>query len=163
MLLPTVRLELGAAESRVQIMEAGALRGMRLPIGTSVVAQLFRSDPPTGRELEAAIDLVEEAVMPLVKEIPPGSVLIAGDALTCEVAARSAGDPVAAETSIDAVEGLFDQLARASQRGTWAGTTRMEAALAAAVVILREFMHHARFQSIRCEDGLRRQSRVDGP
>ena len=130
-----------------------------MPIGSSVVAQLFRSDPPTERELESAIDLVEEAVMPLAKEVPPGSALIAGDALTCEVAALSAGDQAVDRVSIDAVEGLFDQLARAGRRGTWVGTARMDATVAAAVVILREFMHHAGFRSIqlRDDDGLRQQ------
>ena len=153
MLLPAVRLELGAGESRIQVLDTGALRELRVPIGSAAVAQIFRSDPPTESELESAIDIVEEAVMPLAKEIPPGAFLIAGDALTGEVAALSTGDPLAGRASIDAVEGLFDQLARAGQRGTWAGATRMDATFAAVVVILREFMHHARFQSIQLGDG----------
>jgi hypothetical protein len=136
----------------MQITESGALREVRVPVGTSAVAQLFRSDPPTESELEAAIDIAEVAVMPLAKEIPTGAALIAGDALTAEVAALSTGALSAARASIEAVEGLFDQLARAGQRGTWAGTTRMNATFAAAVVILREFMHHNRFQSIQRGD-----------
>jgi hypothetical protein len=144
-------LELGAGESRLQVLESGVLRELRVSIGSSAVAQLFHSDPPTERELEAAIDMVEAAVMPLANEISPGATLIAGDALTGEVAASSTGDPLAATASIDAVEGLFDQLARAGQRGTWAGTTRMDATFAATVVILREFMHHTRFKSIQIE------------
>jgi hypothetical protein len=153
MLLPAVRLMLGAVESRVQVLETHAFREMRLPIGSSAVAEIFRSDPPTERELESAIDLIEEAVMPFAKEVPPGSALIAGDALTCEVAALGAGDQIVERVSIDAVEGLFDQLARAGRRGTWVGTTRMDATLAAAVVILREFMHHAGFLTIQLREG----------
>lgn len=146
---PSVRLELDAASSLVLVHAAGVLREHSLPLGTSEVARLFRSDPPRPTELEHAIDIIEEAVMPLAKLLPPGSVLRAGDELTRRVIARSLRDHGTGVAEIAAVEGLFDQLARAALRGTWAGSIPMDANLSAAVVIVREFMHHTGFQSVR--------------
>jgi hypothetical protein len=157
MQLPTLRLELASSEGLVKVVEAGATRELRFATGSVAVARRFRSDPPSESDLESAIEVVEEAVMSLVRKLPSGASLVCGDALTDEVAALSAGDRLVTEVSIDAVETLFDQLARAAQRGSWAGTTRVDATLAAAVLILREFMHHGGFKSIRRECGVSSQ------
>jgi hypothetical protein len=140
-----VRLELGSASSRVHVDANGSSREIALPLGTS---NLFRGDPPRETEIESAIERVEEAVMPLAKLLPAGAALIAGDAMTSRVAAMAAGSNDADAVSIAAVEALFEQLAMGARRGFWAAGQAMDAPTAAAVLIVREFMHHLGFERI---------------
>jgi hypothetical protein len=140
-----VRLELGGASGCVRFDADGLAREIELPLGTS---GLFRGDPPSEAEIESAIDRTEEAVMPLGKVLPATATLRAGDAMTRRVAALAAGTEDADVVSIAAIEALFEQLAMAARRGLWAGEQRMDGPTAAAVLILREFMHHLGFDRI---------------
>jgi hypothetical protein len=140
-----VSLDLGSTAGRVRVDADGASQAYHLPVGTSGI---FRSDPPREAEIESAIDLVEDAVMPLAKLLPAGATLVAGNAMTRRVAGLAAGSGDADSVSIAAVEALFEQLAMGARRGFWAGEERMDIALAAGVLIVREFMHHLGFNSI---------------
>ncbi|MCM2252249.1 MAG: hypothetical protein NDJ19_07815 [Ramlibacter sp.] len=148
-----VQLELGAGAGHVGIIAADAGRKLPLPIGSSHLVRLFRRDPPRPVDLEEAIEVTEDAVMPLARLLPPDSVLRADDPLTRQVALRAAGSDAVQSVSLDAIEALFGQLADAAQRGFWSGELRLDPTEAAALVILREFMHHAGFDSIELGAG----------
>jgi hypothetical protein len=144
-----VRLELGSTLAHVHVDAQGASRHLPVALGTS---GLFRGDPPSEAEIESAIERVEEAVMPLAKLLA-GATLRAGDAMTRRVAAMAAGSEDVDEVSIAAIEALFEQIAMAARRGFWAGDQRMDGPTAAAVLIVREFMHHLGFERIELPRG----------
>lgn len=148
-----IYLEPGRVESRLRVSQASGFRDVPLGVGTAEVAALFRRDPPLEADLEAAIDLIEEAVMPLAKHMT-GKVLIAGNEVTRAVANMSTGaGETRTEASIEAVEGLFTLLASASRRGAWPREMSLTPDHSAALIILREFMHHAGVAAISTVPG----------
>jgi exopolyphosphatase/pppGpp-phosphohydrolase len=147
-------LELGARAGRIRVDKGGTTHEFPVPIGLCTVAELFRRNPPHESELEAAIDLVEDAVMPLAKVLRGQAVLVAGDALSRRVAIFSTGSDTSQAASLQAVEGQFEQLAMAARRGAWSGGLRMDSSLAAGLLILRELMHHAGFDRIELRETL---------
>ena len=149
-----IYLETGSVESRLRVSQASGFRDVPLGVGTAEVAALFRRDPPLEADLEAAIDLIEEAVMPLAKHMT-GKVLIAGNEVTRAVVNQStgAGETRTEAASIEAVEGLFTLLASASRRGAWPREMSLTPDHSAALIILREFMHHAGVAAISTVPG----------
>jgi hypothetical protein len=143
-----VWLELGPLPGRIHIDGDGLTESFPLPIGTSDVVALFRRDPPTEGELETAIELIEEAVMPLVKRMPNGAVLVAASDLVRELVNWSTGSKASLVASLDAVEARFEQMALAARRGAWSREVVMDPSTCAGLLILREFMHHAGFDRI---------------
>ena len=143
-----VRLELGTGAGRIRVERSGAAADYPLPVGTAAVSALWRREPPNEGELEAAIDLVEEAVMPLAKAIPGRAVLVAGDEMARMLVGVSTGCDASQAASLDAVEARFGQLALAAQRGAWTREDRMDPSTSAGLLILRELMHHAGFERI---------------
>ena len=123
-----------------------------LAIGAGkTAADLFRHAPPTPAELENAIMVVEDALFPLRALASAASVLRADDPALRQIALRAgAADGAEIELPVEAVERLFDRLASlvlgrpASSAGIPA-----DAGFAATLLILREFMHHVKFASIR--------------
>jgi len=73
----TVLLSLGDTQSQVQVTgEDGASQVFALALGLDAVTPgPFRRDPPTPLELEQAIMVVEDVLMPLAARIPPHPVL----------------------------------------------------------------------------------------
>lgn len=61
--------------------------------------------------------------------------------------------------SLDALEARFEQMALAARRSAWSREFHMDSFLAAGLLILREFMHHAGFDRIELRGG---DERVDG-
>jgi hypothetical protein len=116
----------------------------RLDIGVPGIAtQVFRHDPPLPHELERAIDLVEEQVTHLRKAEVGERLLTSDDRL--HAWAATAGPVVPLET----VEQWFQRLASASlgQPSALDGLPR-GAEAAAALLVLREFMHHLGYRSV---------------
>ena len=138
------RLDIGALQTEVH--HAG--EAVMLAVGWARTADdCFRHDPPTPAELEQAIELVEEEVMRARTAGPNDAVLRASGAALREVAdAAGAGDTL----TLDPVEQLFQRVASeslgnpAARRGLPAGRR-----FVATVLILREFMHHRGFASVR--------------
>jgi hypothetical protein len=128
--------------SRVCFQLGGEVKEM--PLGIEPAA-LFRRDPPLEADLERAIDVVEEAVMPLAHLMPESPMLVAGDDVARSLVRLSLGEGVAADqcATLEAIEALFEQLALAARRGVWPGDLRRDPLLSASLVILREFMHHS--------------------
>ncbi|MBX3654566.1 MAG: hypothetical protein KF686_10305 [Ramlibacter sp.] len=143
---PVIILQMGQQALRVVEQASGTVH--TLPLGTQAWgAQAFRHNPPTPGELEEAIMVVEDHVMPLLRRLPPGGDLQTQDSAVLELARRAGlAGPRPVELPIDQVERLFEQLsAVALGRPVASGGVPTDAAFSAAVLILREFMHHLGF------------------
>ncbi|MGE6225803.1 hypothetical protein ACLH0T_20475, partial [Aeromonas media] len=73
----TILLSLGETQSRVQITGAdGTSQTFSLALGLAALTPgPFRRDPPSALELEQAIMVVEDVLMPLAARIPPHPVV----------------------------------------------------------------------------------------
>lgn len=120
---------------------------VRLAVGPRDLAEdVLRHEPPTPAELERAIDVVEDALT--------GSRLARserGDLVTADALLRALpglGAPGMRLTR-DAVEALFQRLASRAL-GTPVATAELPRGrdIAAALVILRECMHHLGFDGV---------------
>lgn len=146
---PVIVLQLGPQALQVNVPASGAVH--TLPLGTQAWgARAFRHNPPTPGEMEEAIMVVEDLVMPLLQQLPPqGELQTRGGAV--HDLARLAGqtDPLPLTLPMEQVERLFEQLsAVALGRPVASGGVPTDAAFAAVVLILREFMHHLGFTHI---------------
>ena len=122
-----------------------------LAIGYAAPGQLsLRHEPPTPVELENAIAVIEDAVMPLSKRLPRPSELVgSGRAIEAIAAAAGQAGHGNVRVALDEVERLFQQLAAVSEgRPAASGGVPSGADFAATLLILREFMHHLGFDSI---------------
>lgn len=132
----------------------GAQSGIAFPIGIAgLMQQALRHAPPTALEAEHAIALVEDAIMPFAARIPPGLRVRSASAVVQRVAAAAHG-PSAATTGgdlgADAIEALFSRWVRMVHGAPAAREGVPEdAAFAAAIVLLRECMHHLRWAALR--------------
>ena len=129
--------------------EPGAV--MMLAIGSrKTAADHFKHDPPTLGEMENTIVAVEDEVVRARAIGTDGSTLISADVELREVA-RLAGALETPQTilDLDAVEQVFARLAAVTlgRPATQEGVPT-DAAFAATLLILREFMHHLKFEAI---------------
>jgi hypothetical protein len=136
----TVRLALGARDS---LLDGGVV----LPVGTA----LFGAGRPGAAALEAAIETVEDAVMPRQRGLPRGALLVVaapGVPLASVIGAVQA--PVDGTWSLDAVKQAFGALAAVAQ-GRPAAAWAIDGPTAAALLIVRELMHHAGLAALRID------------
>jgi hypothetical protein len=142
------RLRIGERQTEVSVEAPAQVQRWQLTIGTLEVGDgPFRQRPPTPLELENAIAAVEDAVMPLARLLPAGTLLVSGDegARRLRDAVPGAGDTL----SLAQVEDLFDQLAAvALGRPAASAGVPTDAAFFAYALILREFMHHLGFEAL---------------
>ena len=138
--------------SRVQLMAGEqTLLSRDFPLGVdAMVRQSLRHEPPWPIELEHAIELTEDAVMPLAAQFAGGAGLILqGHGAALVAGMHEAGGVVQTVLSLDAVELLFNRLVAVSQgRPASQETLPTDAHSFAAVLMLREFMHHLRFAEV---------------
>lgn len=127
-----------------------------LPLGLQqLTQQRFRNALPTETQLEAGIMEVEEAVMPLARQLPRGSLLVTHDPLLLHIARQATGQPALGShapaagqapdfVTREAVEALFEQLAsQASRRHAGSYAQQPDGPRhAATLLILREALHH---------------------
>ncbi|UNP87918.1 hypothetical protein MNZ22_14505 [Aeromonas encheleia] len=136
---PKLSLSLGEQSCSVQITQAdGTTITHRLAFGLAAMTPgPFRQDPPMALELEQAIMVVEDALMPLASGIPPHPVLI----LHCPLPLASMlGNQ---ELSRESIEQLFGQfVAMVEGDPLAAAQLPKDRRFAAALLILREWMHH---------------------
>ncbi|MES2878715.1 MAG: hypothetical protein V4713_09855 [Pseudomonadota bacterium] len=152
---PLTLLQIGEAQTAVAVGDGSqAPTVLLLAIGsTKTATDFFHHAPPTPREMETAIMVVEDEVT-RVRAITAGhSRLYTHDAAIRELALL-AGVPDGTDgteltLSLDAVERLFDLLAALSL-GRPASSAGIPATptFAATLLILREFMHHLQWASI---------------
>lgn len=122
-----------------------------LAIGSRrTAADFFKHTPPMPGELENAIMVVEDEVTRLRQITATASRLVTSDAAIREIA-LVAGVPGQSELilTLDAVERTFELLAAlALGRPASSAGIPANAAFAATLLILREFMHHLQFASV---------------
>lgn len=149
---PLTRLHIGATETVVSIEGAiGPGPRLSMQLGTSSMGRgYFRQDPPGALEVEHAIQAVEDALSPVYSGVPPGSTLHTADPLIGRIA-QVAGIVGGPEVVLgrELVELTFDRLAAMSAgRPRTQDDIPTDPEFAAALLILREFMHHLQFASI---------------
>ena len=117
----------------------------RIALGAARVARdFFHHDPPTSREIERAIDFVEDEIMRLGRPAALATT-VWGTGLALQAWAAVAGSTM----TIELVEQWFQRLASASlgqPRALQGLPAGREAA--ATLLVLREFMHHRGHASI---------------
>ena len=146
----TILLSLGETQSRVQITGAdGTSQTFSLALGLAALTLgPFRRDPPSALELEQAILVVEDVLMPLAARIPPHPVLHLQSPVPL---AEPLGSRVQSRENI---ERLFGQLV-AMVEGDPLASAQLpkDRRFAAALLILREWMHHLDAGSVVLVDG----------
>jgi len=137
---PVTRLQMDARRTTLTSEPAA---GLVIEISYRSVAEtFFRHDPPTPGELESAIDAVEDALMSShAQRVEAGTLVIADDVQRLLPGLLPDGT-----TTIDEVEARFQRLASASLGHPGAlADGPLSPGAAAALLILRECMHHLGF------------------
>lgn len=149
MTAPSVRLRLLA---RSTVLEFDGAETVTLPVGLRDLAEdVLRHEPPTPAELERAIDVIEDALAG--SRLAQGA---RGELLTADpvLLALPGLDGPGASITRDDVESWFQGLAsRALGMPASAAGLPPGRELAAAILIVRECMHHLGFDRIRMNEG----------
>jgi hypothetical protein len=121
-------------------------------IGTGITSRkYFKHNPPTPAEIEEAIMIVEDEVMPLKRLLAPNSLLITFDKEIQTIALQTQAIPTdrGQMLSIGDMETVFNRLAAIiTGRPASMDSLPSELSFAASLLILREFMHHLGFTAI---------------
>ena len=129
-----------------------------LAIGSRRTAtDFFKHTPPTPGELENAIMVVEDGVTRVRAITATAATLVTADAAIREIAlVAGVSDQPELILTLDAVERTFEQLAAVTLgRPVSSAGIPANAAFAATLLILREFMHHLRFASVTVRTALK--------
>lgn len=148
-------LALNRENSRVQrLASEQTLHCKEFSLGVDdLVRQCLRHEPPWPMELEHAIDLTEEAVMPLAAEFSGTAGLIV-QALGASLLMNGLQISGISSTvlTLDEVEALFNRLVAVSEgRPVSQESLPTDVRFFAAMLILREFMHHLNFAQVTLE------------
>ena len=145
-------LHIGAEHTAIATGQgAEAAAWLVLDIGAQKTArQFFRRSPPTPLEMEHAIATVEDEVIRAVPLLPPGTALQCSDAGVREIALLAGLAPGGSMVMpLDAMERVFERLAAVAEGRPVAREGLPQGPdFAAALLILREFMHHLRFADV---------------
>lgn len=162
-------LDLGEHRSRLLISEGEGGHPQpvfhHMDVGIDLLAtRTFKQHMPTEAQLELGIMLVEDAAMPMARLIPPSNVLVTRDPYLLEVGQQALGVRDVATAwkasgrlpmlSREAVEGQFDMLARqAAHPHLPLGDLPQSPRWAAALLFLREILHHWQLGAVRLLPG----------
>jgi hypothetical protein len=118
--------------------------GDALPLGPAQLVQdWLRHDPPTGAELEAAIEVVEDLVMPLHGRWPADEEL---RVVSAQAAVATLAGLASDAVTRDQLEDLFNRAAAVAQgRPRSSDPLLAQPQVMATVLVLREAMHHLGF------------------
>jgi exopolyphosphatase/pppGpp-phosphohydrolase len=145
-------LELGAESSSVLCTEDGrVVLQQTLPLGTASLArQWMGHTPPTPLDIEHAIEQTEDVLMPLAAKLTRTEQLqLSGSGAALISQGVGAAPDAVLNWSLEEVEGLFNRIAMVSQ-GRPIGHEALPTApeFYAAMVIVRECLHHLRFSGV---------------
>ena len=145
-------LQLGTETSTVLCIENGhVVLQQELRLGTASLArQWMRHTPPTQLDIEHAIEQTEDVVMPLAaKLVRTEQLQLSGSGAALILQGVGAAPDPALHWSLDEVEDLFNRIAMVSQ-GRPIGQEALPTApeFYAAMVILRECLHHLRIAGV---------------
>ena len=162
-------LDLGEHRSRLLISEGEGGHPQpvfhHMDVGIDLLAtRTFKQQMPTEAQLEHGIMLVEDAAMPMARLIPPSNVFVTRDPYLLEVGQQALGVRDLATAwkasgrlpmlSREAVEGQFDMLARqAAHPHLPLGDLPQSPRWAAALLFLREILHHWQLGAVRLLPG----------
>jgi hypothetical protein len=162
-------LDLGEHRSRLLISEGEGGHPQpvfhHMDVGIDLLAtRTFKQHMPTEAQLEHGIMLVEDAAMPMARLIPPSNVFVTRDPYLLEVGQQALGVRDVATAwkasgrlpmlSREAVEGQFDMLARqAAHPHLPLGDLPQSPRWAAALLFLREILHHWQLGAVRLLPG----------
>lgn len=162
-------LDLGEHRSRLLISEGEGGHPQpvfhHMDVGIDQLAtRTFKQQMPTEAQLEHGIMLVEDAAMPMARLIPPSNVFVTRDPYLLEVGQQALGVRDVATAwkasgrlpmlSREAVEGQFDMLARqAAHPHLPLGDLPQSPRWAAALLFLREILHHWQLGAVRLLPG----------
>jgi len=146
----TTALDIGDRQTDVVVRRGEIVEArLTLSIGARQLAErIFRHEPPKPAELESAIDAIEDQLRAAVDDVAAESLLLLLGPVVSQLAQVRLADG-SATVRLETVESLFQRLASeslgnpAARRGLPAGN-----AFVAAVLIVREFMHHLGFGSV---------------
>jgi hypothetical protein len=144
--------QLGADASTVVCTEAGqVVLQQTLALGTASLArQWMRHTPPTPLDIEHAIEQTEDIVMPLAaKLVRTEQLQLSGSGAALVLQGVGAEPDAELHWNLDEVEDLFHRIAMVSQ-GRPSGQEALPTApeFYAAMVIVRECLHHLRFAGV---------------
>jgi exopolyphosphatase/pppGpp-phosphohydrolase len=132
-------------EGHQVVLRGDAMGEAVVALGIETVAAHFRHAPPTGPELERAIDAIEDALM--ATGLAQGR---RGSLATTNALLQSLPGLQGAGLNLDEVEALFQRVAlAASGPSTALGSLPADRESAAALLILRETMHHLGFDRVQ--------------
>jgi exopolyphosphatase/pppGpp-phosphohydrolase len=142
-------LALGTESSNLLCMENGQIvLQQTLPLGTSSLAgQWMRHTPPTPLDIEHAIEQVEDVIMPMASKLARSEqLLLTGSGAALILQGVGASPEAELRWTLDDVEDHFNRIAMVSQ-GRPSGQEALPTApeFYAAMVIVRECLHHLRF------------------
>ena len=145
-------LQLGTETSTVLCVEDGQIVFQQeLPLGiASLARQWMRHTPPTPLDIEHAIEVTEDVLMPLAAKLARTEQLqLSGSGAALILQGVGAATDAVLNWSLEEVEGLFNRIAMVSQ-GRPIGHEALPTApeLYAAMVIVRECLHHLRFGEV---------------
>ncbi len=145
-------LELGAESSSVLCTEdARVVLQQTLPLGTASLArQWMRHTPPTPLDIEHAIEVTEDVLMPLAARLVRSEQLqLSSSGAALILQGMGAAPDAVLIWSLEEVEDLFNRIAMVSQ-GRPIGHEALPTApeFYAAMVIVRECLHHLRFTEL---------------
>ena len=162
-------LDLGEHRSRLLISEGEGGHPQpvfhHMDVGIDLLAtRTFKQQMPTEAQLEHGIMLVEDAAMPMARLIPPSNVFVTRDPYLLEVGQQALRVRDVATAwkasgrlpmlSREAVEGQFDMLARqAAHPHLPLGDLPQSPRWAAALLFLREILHHWQLGAVRLLPG----------
>ena len=162
-------LDLGEHRSRLLISEGEGGHPQpvfhHMDVGIDLLAtRTFKQQMPTEAQLEHGIMLVEDAAMPMARLIPPSNVFVTRDPYLLGVGQQALGVRDVATAwkasgrlpmlSREAVEGQFDMLARqAAHPHLPLGDLPQSPRWAAALLFLREILHHWQLGAVRLLPG----------
>lgn len=119
-----------------------------LNIGTITIGALFHHEPPTPEEIETAINIIEDELMLAVPLLQHETVLTCKDAFVQTIFGL-AGNNSSNTLSIKAMEELFSRFAYiAMGHSPQTDIIPLDANFAANFLILREIMHHLKFEQL---------------
>nr|WP_315495806.1 hypothetical protein [uncultured Rhodoferax sp.] len=144
--------QLGAETSTLLCTEDGhVVLQKELQLGTASLArQWMRHTPPTPLDIEHAIEQTEDVVMPLAAKLQRTEQLkLRGSGAALILQGVSAAPDATLRWSLAEVEDLFNRIAMVSQ-GRPSGQEALPTApeFYAALVVLRECLHHLRFGEV---------------
>ena len=145
--MSTTTLNLGATESWLRHDGTGLQQSLALGLDR-LVQQCLRHTPPRPVELEHAIEVTEDVVMPLATQFGgTAELVLQGPGAALIAAAQSA-----TLLTLEDVEALFNRLVMLSEgRPVAQETLPTDARFFAAMVVLRETLHHLRFAQVRLQ------------